>query len=173
MNETIETIAYRNYNIELCYDAYPDNPRTTWDNLAFMACFHKRYDLGDKHNFKEPQDLLDWIEANKDTIYYLPLYIYEHGNITIRTTPFDCRFDSGQVGFIYISKENAEKNGITKPYELLEHEVKIYDYYIKGETYGAMIFDRDGELIDSQFGYFGDTDEVINEAKGMIDHYNS
>ena len=173
MNDIIETIQYKDYQIELCYDAYPDNPRTTWDNLAFMACFHKRYDLGDKHNFKEPQDLLDWIEANKDTIYYLPLYIYEHGNITIKTSPFSCQWDSGQVGFIYISKENAEKNGIMKPYELLEHEVKIYDYYIKGETYGAMIFYRDGELIDSQFGYFGDTDEVINEAKGMIDHYNS
>jgi hypothetical protein len=171
MNDIIETIEYKDYNIEICYDTYPDNPRKAWDNLCFMACFHKKYDLGDQHTFKEPQELLDWIEANKDNIFYLPLYMYEHGNITISATPFECRFDSGQIGFIYITKEDAKMNGITKPYDLLAHEVKIYDHYLKGETYGAMIYDKKGEMIDSQFGYLGDTKEVIEEAKGMIDTY--
>ena len=138
-----------------------------------MACFHKRYTLGDKHNFNEPQDLLDWIEANKDTIHYLPLYLYEHGNITISTSPFSCQWDSGQVGFIYITKEKAEKEGLNDPYDILKHEVSIYDAYISGQTYGARILDSEGEVIDSQFGYIGDTtDYVINEAKNMIDTYN-
>jgi hypothetical protein len=35
-----------------------------------------------------------------------------------------------------------------------------------------MILDQSGEVIDSQFGYLGDTDEVIKEAKGMIDSYH-
>jgi len=172
MNDIIETIEYKNYNIELCYDTYPDDPRN-WDNAGFMACFHKRYTLGDKHNFNEPQDLLDWIEANKDTIHYLPLYLYEHGNITISTSPFSCQWDSGQVGFIYITKEKAEKEGLNDPYDILKHEVSIYDAYISGQTYGARILDSEGEVIDSQFGYIGDTtDYVINEAKNMIDTYN-
>ena len=172
MNDIIETIEYKNYQIQLCYDTFPDDPRKFNENLGFMACFHKRYNLGDKHNFNEPQDLLDWIEANQDKIYYLPLYMYEHGNITISATPFQCRFDSGQIGFIYITKELAEAEGIKKPYDLLAHEIKVYDHYLKGETYGAMILDQSGEVIDSQFGYLGDTDEVINEAKGMIDSYH-
>ena len=88
MNDIIETIEYKDYEIQLCYDTLPDNPRTSWDNLGFMACFHKRYELGDEHNFLEPQELIDWIEASKDTIYYLPIYMYEHGNITISTKPF-------------------------------------------------------------------------------------
>jgi len=172
MNDIIETIEYKGYKIELCYDTFPDDPRKTWDNFGFMACFHKRYQLGDEHSFLEPQELMDWIEANKDKIYYLPLYVYEHGNITIKTSPFSCRFDSGQVGFIYMTKETAEKEGITEPYEALEAEVKTYDAYISGQTYGAMILDSEGEVVDSQFGYIGDTDEVIKEAKGMIDTYN-
>ena len=173
MNDIIETIEYKNYNIELCYDTSPDNPREFHENFGFMACFHKRYTLGDKHSFNEPQDLLDWIEANKDTIYYLPLYLYEHGNITISTSPFLCQWDSGQVGFIYITKERTEKEGLTNPYDVLKHEVKIYDAYISGQTYGAMILDSEGDVIDSQFGYVGDTtDYVINEAKSMIDTYN-
>jgi hypothetical protein len=171
MNDIIETIEYKNYQIQVCYDTFPDNPRN-WDNLGVINCFHKRYNLGEAHNFNEPQELIEWIEANKDNIYYLPLYIYEHGNITISTSPFSCRFDSGQVGFIYITKELAETEGIKKPYDLLAHEIKVYDHYLKGETYGAMILDQLGEVIDSQFGYLGDTDEVIKEAKGMIDTYN-
>jgi hypothetical protein len=171
MNDIIETIEYKNYQIQLCYDTFPDNPRN-WDNLGVINCFHKRYNLGEAHNFNEPQELIEWIEANQDKIYYLPLYMYEHGNITISATPFQCRFDSGQIGFIYITKELAEAEGIKKPYDLLAHEIKVYDHYLKGETYGAMILDQSGEVIDSQFGYLGDTDEVINEAKGMIDSYH-
>ena len=171
MNDIIETIEYKNYQIQLCYDTFPDNPRN-WDNLGVINCFHKRYNLGEAHNFSEPQELIDWIEANQDKIYYLPLYMYEHGNITISATPFQCRFDSGQIGFIYITKELAEAEGIKKPYDLLAHEIKVYDHYLKGETYGAMILDQSGEVIDSQFGYLGDTDEVIKEAKGMIDTYH-
>jgi len=171
MNDIIETIEYKNYQIQVCYDTFPDNPRN-WDNLGVINCFHKRYNLGEAHNFNEPQELIEWIEANQDKIYYLPLYMYEHGNITISTSPFSCRFDSGQVGFIYITKELAETEGIKKPYDLLAHEIKVYDHYLKGETYGAMILDHSGEMIDSQFGYLGNTDEVIKEAKGMIDTYN-
>ena len=171
MNDIIETIEYKNYKIQVCYDTFPDNPRN-WDNLGVINCFHKRYNLGEAHNFNEPQELIEWIEANSDKIYYLPLYMYEHGNITISATPFQCRFDSGQIGFIYITKELAETEGIKKPYDLLAHEIKVYDHYLKGETYGAMILDQSGEVIDSQFGYLGDTDEVINEAKGMIDSYH-
>jgi len=170
MNDIIETIEYKNYNIELCYDTYPDNPRN-WDNLGVINCFHKRYNLGEAHNFSEPQELIDWIEANSDKIYYLPLYMYEHGNITISTSPFSCRWDSGQIGFIYITKERVEAEGIAKPYEALEAEIKEYDYYLRGDTYGARILDKEGEVIDSQFGYLGDRQIAIDDAKGMIDHY--
>jgi hypothetical protein len=171
MNDIIETIEYKNYQIQLCYDTYPDNPREFHENFGIMACFHKRYNLGDKHNFNEPQDLLDWIEANKDTIYYLPLYLYDHGNITISTSPFSCRWDSGQVGFIYITKEKAEAEGINEPYEALEAETKEYDYYLRGDTYGVRILDSEGEMLDSQFGYLGDRQIAINDAQGMIDTY--
>jgi hypothetical protein len=170
MNDIIETISYKDYEIELCYDTFPDNPRN-WDNLGVINCFHKRYNLGEAHNFSEPQELIDWIEANSDKIYYLPLYMYEHGNITISTSPFSCRWDSGQIGFIYITKERVEAEGIVKPYEALEAEIKEYDYYLRGDTYGARILDKEGEVIDSQFGYLGDRQIAINEAKGMIDHY--
>lgn len=37
-------------------DDTPLNPRTDWDNITIMACWHRRYDLGDKIEDKEPED---------------------------------------------------------------------------------------------------------------------
>ena len=37
----------------------------------------------------------------------LPLYLYDHSGITMNTTGFSCPWDSGQVGWIYASKEDA------------------------------------------------------------------
>ena len=37
-------------------------------------------------------------------IAMLPLYLYDHSGITMSTGPFSCQWDSGQVGWIYVSK---------------------------------------------------------------------
>lgn len=75
----------------------------------------------------------------------LPIYLYDHGGITISTSAFSCRWDSGLVGFIFCSRERflsetgytAEelfKNG--KAESMLENEVKTYDQYLTGEVFG-------------------------------------
>ncbi|HOO12216.1 MAG TPA: hypothetical protein PK684_04600 [Bacillota bacterium] len=174
------------------YDEDAESPRE-WGNLGKMICFHGRYDLGDKHDYKSPEDLfLDLLDDSHDELvandgftsrlYYfwkqvivddgdlvddlaiqflgimedetypklgdefpaarfgrmiaeansvwideflddaeegelqdildsldkyiiLPLYLYDHGGITMRTNPFSCPWDSGQVGWIYASKQ--------------------------------------------------------------------
>jgi hypothetical protein len=47
--------------------------------------------------------------------YVLPLYLYDHGNITMSTGSFHDTWDSGRVGFIYMTKEKAEGNGVQWP----------------------------------------------------------
>lgn len=37
-------------------DPDPPNPRDD-DNLGVMICWHRRYNLGDKHNYADPDDL--------------------------------------------------------------------------------------------------------------------
>lgn len=39
-------------------DDDPPNPRSEWENFGTMVCFHRRYDLGDKHNFSDSSELL-------------------------------------------------------------------------------------------------------------------
>lgn len=123
-----------------------DNPRS-WDNLGTMVCFHNRYDLGDKHDYNHNHyngwdEMENAIIKNEDVCVILPLYLYDHSGITMNTSPFSCRWDSGQVGFIFVSKKRVReeygvkrinKELIEKVTELLEGEVKTYDMYLTGE----------------------------------------
>ncbi len=97
--------------LKVLHDRSADSPRN-WDNLGKMICFHRGYDLGDKHNYNA-DDYNSWGEIEKAIIkeenpaVILPLYMYDHSGISISTSPFGCRWDSGQIGFVLVSKKQA------------------------------------------------------------------
>ncbi|MCX4363931.1 MAG: hypothetical protein OSJ74_11235 [Clostridia bacterium] len=43
-----------NYKLEVFRDEDAENPRE-WENLGKMVCWHRRYNLGDKHEYEDPQ----------------------------------------------------------------------------------------------------------------------
>ena len=147
--------------LKIKHDELSESPRE-WDNLGTMVCFHRRYTLGDKHDFSTPDDFQDTVTHRNAVI--LPLYLYDHGGITIRTAPFSCPWDSGQVGWIYVSKEKIReeysckqitKDVIEKVEKVLEAEVKTYDQFLTGDVYGFVIEDEDGQDVDSCWGFYG------------------
>jgi len=165
----------------LKHDNNPESPRN-WDNLGTMICFHNRYDLGDKHRYSS-DDYSSWGEMKQAIIkeenpaVILPLYLYDHSGVTISTSPFSNRWDSGQVGFILVSKETAlaEFGGkiVTaklkqKLERILEGEVKTYAQFLEGDVYGFCIEDEDGEQLESCYGFYGN-DFATN---GMLDYIN-
>jgi len=166
--------------LKVYYDNDAENPRE-WDNLSKMVCFHRRYSLGDKHNYRvldyhSWEDLKNAIKKDNDVAVILPLYMYEHSGITISTTPFSCPWDSGQIGWVYITKEDIRKEynikRVTKKYiekatKILLSEVKVYDDYLRGETYG-FVLEKDGEEIDSCWGFYG-SDFCTNGMKEQIE----
>lgn len=118
-------------------DEEPDNPRN-WDNLGKMICFHRRYKLGDEHNFKSARDFLEQLvfelhgdkygtyealadmsldellELVEEKAVILPLYFYEHSLVSISTRSFVGRAqhaecDSCQVGWIYVAYNDVLK----------------------------------------------------------------
>ena len=189
----IEEQEYKGCNIKIYQDDNPQNPRE-WDNLGTMVCFHNRYDLGDKTDLAFDVSEIDswekleqYLIKEKQAEIIAPLYMYEHSGIRIKIGDFyNCglpqghaRFDSGQVGFIYVDKETLMKEysvkRITKKVKdfamkVLETEVDTYDKYVSGQVYGFRAEDKEGNDIDSCWGYF-DTDEAIKEAEGEIDFY--
>ena len=89
-------------------------------------------------------------KAIDDYYIMLNIYMYDHSGITIKTSPFSCPWDSGQIGFIYVSKKKIKKEygwkvltkkRITQIENYLKNEVKTYDQYLRGEVYGYSIID--------------------------------
>lgn len=168
--------------LKLVHDSSPDSPRN-WDNLGTMICFHRRYDLGDKHSYSS-DDYSSWEEMKKAIIkeenpaVILPLYMYDHSGISISTSPFSCRWDSGQIGFILVSKKKAlEEFGgkiVTAKLKeriekILEGEVETYTQYVEGDVYGFQIVDEDDDIIDSCYGFYG-SDHKESGMLEYIDH---
>ena len=171
-----------------------DNPRE-WDNLGTMAYKHRNYTLGEERI----SDPIDWLESmlnlNPKYIYSddrlseledkffekfigHKLYLYDHSGITISTRPFSCPWDSGQVGYIYVSKEKVRKEyGIKRITEewknkilsYLDGEVETFDQYLRGDVYSFTIEDDNGDVINSCGGFYGD-DFVENGMADHIDH---
>ncbi len=180
----METIRKGNYELEILQDESPESPRD-WDNLGTMVCFHRRYNLGDKHNFsvEEAEEMM----KGKDICVSLPLYLYDHSGITMSTGSFSCKWDSGQIGWIFVTKEQVRKEYnvkkiskdlIEKVTRVLEGEVETYDQYLTGDVYGYRISkvevcDKGCEHkdeIDSCWGYYG-MESVEEEGNSMLEYY--
>jgi len=185
-----EMIEYKDYGIEIEQeDESGDSPRD-WDNLGTMICWHNRYNLGDiqlgkrdknKDFFYDRDDLATFL--NRKDVLFLRLYLYDHSGLAINTTGFHDPWDSGLVGYIYVTKETILKeyggkiltqNLKKRVMEYLDNEVKTYDQYLTGDVWGYRVFDLDddGEKVedskDSCWGFYG-YDYCLTEAKSVVD----
>ena len=131
-----ETIEHKGYTIEIMYDEDAQNPRDKdFDNLDTMVCFHKRYSLGDSEHGYKKEDFNSWDELeaqiikDHNPVVINPLYLYDHSGITISISPFSCPWDSGQIGWIFVSRkaalDNWQKNNKTSNKSL---EAKVNRY---------------------------------------------
>ena len=124
-----------------------------------------------------------WDDMTRDQLFKLieekgtiisSLYLYDHSGITISMGSFGCPWDSGQIGYIYMTKESIEKEGWTpeQAMKYMEGEVEVYDNYLTGEVYRYTIEDADGNEVDSCSGWYGDDgkEDMIKECKSIIDH---
>lgn len=105
----------------------------------------------------------------------MPLYLLDHSGLSMQTTSFHDSWDSGEVGWIYVSQADvlkefgaAEMNDATRQRteDLMRSEVAVYDCYLRGECYGFELY-KNGELSDSCWGFLG----PLKEAKAAMADY--
>lgn len=205
------------YTLTVEHDEYAEDPRE-YDNLCTMVCWHRRYNLGDKHHYDDSDELMGDIlyricgmnpddydslstrdkyklACESDEIVIKPINMYEHSGITVSTSsgyPYNDRWDSCCIGFIYVTKEtilkeiaNAnEVNWTAIADEVIENEMDTYDQYVRGEVYcfgltkkvvcqdlcphcGEVIHEYEEEEVELDFcgGFYGD----CLEENGMLD----
>ena len=176
---------HKGLTITIKQDDSPESPRS-WDTLGTMVCFSRKHALGDAEHGYDAADYASMAEveeairehAGQDAII-LPLWLLDHSGLSMscgeRRYPYDCPWDSCQVGYIFVSMADARREWETTsltPEEIaaaknvLRQEVKIYDQYLRGEVYGYRITDEEGEFLDSCSGFYG-LDVCKQEAESM------
>ena len=197
--------------VKIINDESPENPRTEWDNAGtivslsdrsfasdkgasplkvsvkerdFSGCFYYDMEEVDGSHISNCKEVsFFYVSGSREKVCVLPIYMYSHSGDTIKNTPFGCRWDSGLVGYIYMTASTALEMGFGKNgrvnwkrvKEVLQGETETYNSYITGDIYGFQKFDinpLNGEIeedeSDSCWGFYG-SDEKEN---GMMDHWN-
>lgn len=163
--------------VQILRDSDPLNPRTEYDNVGVMACWHNNYSLGDEQPKCDPDE---WLADNApEGSIVLALYLYDHSGITMSCEPFGCQWDSGQVGVIVATPDKIQHEwdgDRAKAEAYLRSEVQTYDCFLTGSVYGYTIDEPDPceccgneqgpTHIDSCWGFFGD---CLADMKDHVD----
>jgi hypothetical protein len=167
-----------NRTLKVFQDDSNDSPRS-WDNLSKMIFIGSHSRLGDNHDFHDSHESFEAhqadIEKQLDIAIILPVYAYIHSGMTISLSPFSCRWDSGKLGWVVVTKQAIRENwnikNVTKKYiemamNIVEGEIETLDQYIRGDVYGFQVCDENDNVEDSCWGFYGDD---IKE-NGILDH---
>lgn len=179
MTQVLREATIDNRIMRIVRDEKPITPRE-WDNLGTMICWHRRYNLGDKHE----SSIEEFRDFRKNTpMVILPLYLLDHSGLIMRNTSFNDPWDSGQVGYIYATYEKIRKEYnrrritgklIRRVKEILRSETETFNQYLTGDVYGFVLVEvskcdlekEHEETLDSCFGFFGHD----FETNGILDY---
>jgi hypothetical protein len=165
--------------LEVFPDSDPESPRE-WDNLGKIEMYHRQYAFPHEGGFKDDLEGLEALLKSDSIAVVLPIYMYEHSGITIRTFSFNDRWDSGHIGYIYATKEDIRKNWnkkriskklLSKVEECLKGEIETYDTYLRGNIVGFTISkistcshgDEHKDHLDSCWGFY-DRDDIMDNV---------
>lgn len=191
MHDPIYEEAYQGHIIKIYHDPDAESPRA-WSNLGTLICWHRRYRLGDSHPFDSPEAFLrnlagvseqsdltmdQLLERAERKAVILPVFLYDHSGLAMNTIGFHCPWDSGQVGYVYVTLEAVRKEvgakRVTKALreraqDILRGEIVTYDAYLGGRVYGYVI-EQDGEEVDACWGFVGDYETgCLPEARHAV-----
>lgn len=173
MATEIVTPNLRSYNV-----ATPD--------AEFQRQFDQIYERHDGETFARYMRIFRGIEV-------LPVYLYDHSAVALSVGSFigraqHAQWDSGQIGFAYITPAKLEETGITDYEGAISTEVEELGRWMNGEVYGYVVerrkaftkvFEDDDEPdeedfewdeVDALWGMIG-YEYVESEAKAAMDSY--
>ena len=178
------------YRLEIKIDPTAPDPRE-WAEHTVMLCGHQRYDFGDRQVVGEGSfradlmyDVRQEIEEENigkggvlENVVYLPLYLLDHSGLFLSSSPFRCRWDSGQIGFIYMTPKMMESVGIETEEEarkFMQKQVDEYAGYLQGYCYRFVVTEKNKcvdcghvkfKLVDSLGTWYGDIGEALPDMK--------
>lgn len=130
-------------------EVFNDSPRE-WSNLSKFVLSHKRYFLPceidiNLNNFESWTELEKQLKKDYKAVIIYAVRGYDHGGLSISLSnnyPFNDIWDSGQLGFIVVLKEDIikeygkyNKANLKKADAVLKSEFETYKNYLEGNVY--------------------------------------
>jgi len=162
--DIIKSYKKENTLFRICVDPCPERP----EMYGHIFHWHPRYDLGKRIKPAETKKNLQ----TKDWAQFLNLYLFDHGELILSITPFNDQFDSGQVGYVGVTREEfnnhirgdeaqRSKGSIARVQESLER----FSMYLNGsvfywtktvlKTCSECGHTSEGDIIHDCGGYYG------------------
>lgn len=196
MSDMTEIFDRDGFTASYGYDNSPESPRD-WDNIGTVVIGHRKYSFGD-YDYKTLEDINEHeadVWRNDPHAIMLDIYMYKHGEIVLNTSGFSCPWDSGKVGFIYVTRERVREEMARPKYKegeinpklskikritkadrervekVLRAEIETLSAWVNGEVYYVQITDNEtGEVVESLGGVYGldYAEEYANEEVNRL-----
>lgn len=180
------------------YDTDPVNPREFYDSQLTRIFVPRSGPVrGDTDDIDELYELLGrkgcdidwdgWQPARPQDLVAVckqygvdlrPLYAYIHSGIALSLSPFSCKWDSGQCGWVWLDLDDPEVKSVAKQVDgidsIFRSEVQEFHHYVSGEAYGIGVYQigEDGhpDLMNCEevWGFFG-LDHTREELETMME----
>lgn len=155
--------------LKIVWDECPENPRTG-SNLGTFVMFEKWRCLSDDNPFDSVEELIKEV-CKSDKYIWRGVKRYDHPR-TDDYVMINGRLSGWDVctcGIIYVSKEDVREiynvkkimpNLKERIYKEFDRELEIYSNYVNGRAYGCELYDLDGEVVDTCYGFYSKEDAV-------------
>jgi len=174
--ETVYTEVKNGLTINIMPDIDSGQSPDDWgDRGAFIVAYHRDFDVR-RDKIIQECDLREYfgngVQIEQLGRYHiLPLSAYIHSQVKLyRGTHKVCAWDSCQVGAILLDK--VEFKLLKTAESFADGLLRDWNNYLSGNVYGFEILYKDGESLESCWGYYGDYDAkdgVLDEARDCVD----
>lgn len=177
------TFKENGFTVEVFHDPDVSDPHDEVSPGCALVMTHRRYNWPNDagivfDHYSGWDEVAQELRDHHGAVVTDTIYAYEHSGIMFktgeRTYPFDDRWDSGIAGLAYMTRSRwlditgeewaGSDEEIARARELIAGEVSTYGMWCNGETYGYIITDEYGKMVDSLW-YFLGYDCVIDDAK--------
>ena len=167
-----KTITTEKPLLEINYEQDAESPRE-WSNVGYFFTTERGYQSPDgknhelygimieagytSNNSKEHAENIKKLGKKRgyDVLEVYPIHRYEHSGVSYRVG-VGGGFDDSNCGFYIITKETAKEVGVKENdfLKAIESELETYNKWANGEVYGFTLFDKNGDVADSCWGFY-------------------
>jgi hypothetical protein len=170
----VNTEVYRGYTINIEHDeCYSETPEECDDNDLFLACFNKR-ELWVVKTYERVFGKVSVEASDADLVEQYERFRvrgYSHSGIGLSLSdlryPFNCPWDSGWWGYVFVRK--AAYPEAARRVEVAKALIQAWNDVLQGNVWGFVIAGPTGEEVESCWGFVGDPEVCLAEAKRVVD----